>query len=527
MRIKRKYIGRVLGVAAASMALGGVMAQSALAAAPDAPLFCSAYNTLAPASGGGAIDIPDGTLVDPLQPLGPSNPGAAVSKTITVSGATGTIRDLDVITNITHPINRELQITLSKGSKSILLVAAKTKGRAGANGYNGTDWDDSAPKTVSEANDELNTGTTGQPSLSPEGSLAAFIGDDPNGTWKLEVQDFGAGDVGKLNGFSLKMSTSASTQAAITTSASGTGGSVPETPGTGVIERTVVVSGAAPYLTDVNLLTDIEHAFDPSELTVRLMSPQGTTVLLSNNRGTGSLRSLSTKWDDSATSLITTAPWTAGQTRSSMVPEGSLGAFIGENPNGTWKLIVEDLIPKDLTHTDGFTVGNWTLNLTGTNNCSPPAGGGDPNPPVTPNPGPTANLVAPPVVISTPPAPVCVKVGLATKILGATDVTKGKNGIIKVQVKNTSNLAGATSTTAGFTIPSGFTLAKKPAGATVKGNRVTLNLGTIAAGRSKTVSITLKAGAKANSGLRKSTVSASAACGVKATGKIAVTIHKA
>ena len=120
-----------------------------------------------------------------------------------------------------------------------------------------------------------------------------------------------------------------------------------------------------------------------------------------------------------------------------------------------------------------------------------------------------------------------MKVGLATKILGAKNITKGKNGVVKVQVRNTSALASASSATAGFTVPSGFTLAKKPAGATVKGKRVTLNLGTIAAGKGKTVSITLKAGAKANSGLRKSTVSAAAACGVKATGKIAVTIKKA
>lgn len=525
--MKRRYIGRVAGAAAASLALGGVMAQSAMAAAPDPPLYCAAYTTLAPASTGGPIAIPDGTLVDPLVPTGPSNPGAVVSKTITITGATGTIRDLDVVTNITHPINRELQITLSKGSKSILLVGAKTKGRAGANGYNGTDWDDSAAKTVSEANGDLNTGSVGQPTLSPEGSLAAFVGDDPNGTWKLEVQDFGADDTGTLSGFSLKIATSASTLGAITTSASDTGGSIPDTPGTGVVERTVVVSGAAPYLTDLNVLTNIEHAYDPAELTVRLVSPQGTSVLLSNNRGTGSLRSLTTTWNDSATNLITNSTWIGGQTRpQGLVPEGSLGAFIGQDPNGTWKLIVEDLVPKDLTHPDGFTLGNWTLNFTGSNNCTPPPGGGDPTPPA-PDPGPSLPAVVPPVVIATPPAPVCVKVGLATKIMGDTKVTKGKNGVIKVQVRNTSTGAGATASTASFVVPRGFTLAKKPAGATVKGNRVTLNLGTIAAGTTKTVAITLKAGAKANSGLRKSTVSASAACGAKATGKIAVAIRKA
>lgn len=526
MRIKRKYIGRVLGVAAASMALGGVMAQSAMAAAPDPAPFCSAYTKFS-ASVANPILIPDATpappppVTDPPTPAGPDTPGATVSRSITVSGKTGTIRDLDLITNITHPVNRELTMTLTKGSKTVILVKSTKAGRAGANGFNGTVWDDSAPKTVSEANEDLNVNGT-QLTLSPEGSLATFIGDDPNGVYTLSVNDNGAGDTGTLSGFRLDFTTTDSTPATTPTVVNGDGGTLPDAPGIGVLEKTVVVSGAKKYLTDVDVFTNIEHTFDPGEMTMRLVSPQGTSVLLSNHRGSGSLQSLKTTWNDSATNFITTANWTAGQTRSQMVPEGSLGALIGQDPNGTWKLIVEDT-----SAIDGFNLSGWTLNLTGTDGCPPPPGGGDPNPPVTPDPGPTTATLVPPVVIATPPAPVCVKVGLATKILGATDVTKGKNGVIKVQVKNTSRLAGATSTTAGFTVPSGFTLAKKPAGATVKGNRVTLNLGTIAAGKSKTVSITLKAGAKANSGLRKSTVSASAACGVKATGKIAVTIRKA
>lgn len=524
--MKRKNIGRVAGLAVASLALGGVMAQSAMAAAPDPAPYCSAFGKITQASTGGSVDIPDGTLVDPLNPLGPSTPGAVVSKTINISGATGTIRDLDVITNITHPINREVQITLSKGSKSILLVGARTKGRAGANGYNGTVWDDSAAKTVSEANTDLNTGTVGQPSLSPEGSLAAFIGDDPNGTWKLEVQDFAAADTGKLNGFSLAISTSGAGPATTTTTMQGTGGSIPEVPGTGVIERTVVVSGAPTYLTDVNLATSIEHNFDPSELTVRLVSPQGTSVLISNNRGTGSFRSLSTLWNDSASALITNATWTGGQTRPQMVPEGSLGAFIGQNPNGTWKLIVEDLVPKDVTNPDGVTLGNWSLDLTGTNGCpAPPVTPTDPTPPADPTPtAPT--LVAPPAQIAAPPAPVCVRVGLNTKVLGATGIKKGKAGVVKVQLKNTGG-ASAGNATATFAIPGGFTVTKTPAGATIKRGKLTLPFGTIAAGKTKTVSLTLKAGAKASTGLRKSTVSASAACGSTGSGKLAVTIKKA
>ncbi len=528
--MKRKYIGRVAGAAAASLALGGVMAQSAMAAAPDPAPYCSAYGKITQQSTGGSIDIPDGTLVDPADPLGPSNPGAAVSKTIVIAGATGTIRDLDLVTNITHPINRELTITLSKGAKSVLLVGGQTRGRAGANGYNGTLWDDAAAKTVSEANEDLNQGTVGQATLSPEGALASFVGDDPNGTWKLEVRDNAAADTGKLNGFSLDITTSQSTPAATTTSMQGDGGSIAADPGTGVLEKTIAVSGAPSYLTDVNLSTDIEHNFDPAELTVRLMSPQGTTVMISNHRGTGSLRSLTTTWNDSAANLITNAAWAPGQTRpQGLVPEGSLGALIGQNPNGTWKLIIEDTSPADAINPDGFTLANWSLDLTGTNGCPPPAGGGDPTPPpTTPAPVVPAPPVQSPVTVAAPlPAPSCVKVGLSTRILGVKKITKGKKGVVKVRVRNASKLAKAQSATASFVVPSGFTLAKKPAGAKVKGKRVTLNLGTIAAGKSKTVRLVLKASGKAKAGKRKSAVSAYAACGSKAKGKIAVTIRNA
>lgn len=525
--MKRKYIGRVAGAAAASLALGGVMAQSAMAAAPDPAPFCSAYTNLAPTSPGGPASIPDGTLVDPLVPTGPSNPGAAVTKTISVTNATGKIRDLDVITNITHPINRELEITLSKqGGKSVRLVSSRVNGRAGANGYDGTRWDDSAPKTVSEANEDLNTSAAGLATLSPEGSLATFIGDDPNGTWTLSVRDYAHEDTGQLNGFSLNIATSETVPATAVSSVQGTGGSIPETPGAGIVEKTITVSGAKSYLTDLNLLTDIEHNLDPGELTIRLMSPQGTTVLISNHRGSGSQRSLTTTWNDSATALITSAAWTPGLTRNEVVPEGSLGAFIGQNPNGDWKLIVEDTEPKDLVNTDGFVLNKWNLNITSTDGCPPPPPG-DPAPPLTPEPPapPVVPTIAPVATVALP-APRCVKVPLGTKLLGATAIKKGKTGVVTVQVKNNGS-ASATSTSASFAVPSGFTVVSKPKGASLKKGRITMSLGTIAARKAKSFSVTLKAGAKASTGLRKSTVSTSAACGSTGSGKLAVTIKKA
>ena len=45
---------------------------------------------------------------------------------------------------------------------------------------------------------------------------------------------------------------------------------------------------------------------------------------------------------------------------SPLVPEGAFGAFIGENPNGVWTLVVTD----DLAGDTG-TLDSWSLDLTG------------------------------------------------------------------------------------------------------------------------------------------------------------------
>ncbi len=132
-----------------------------------------------------------------------------------------------------------------------------------------------------------------------------------------------------------------------------------------------------------------------------------------------------------------------------------------------------------------------------------------------------------PPTIAAPKAPSCVKVGLVAKITGATKVIKGRKGVVIVKLTNASKLASATGAKATFAIPRGFTLVKKPRGATVKRGKVTLNFGTLLAGKGKSLSLTLKAGSKASTGQRKSTVGASAACGSTARGKLAVTIKKA
>lgn len=502
MSMKRKNMGRVAGAAATSLALGLTMTQSAMAAAPDAAPFCA----------GGVIAQTNSTAGQI-----PDNSATGVTRSITLTGQTGTVRDIDVLTNIVHPVNRELEISIAHtppggAKKTVLFVASALLGRAGANGYAGTRWDDSGAGIVAEADLQANGA---KPSLVPEGALASFIGDNPNGVWSLTVKDTAAGDIGTLNSFSLDIATATTSPVSTLTTVAGAGGTIPDTHtvANGTLIKTVQVTGAKKYLTDVDLLTAISHTVDPGELEIRLTSPQGTTAVISRRRGSGSLSSLTTRWNDSAgeANLITRVAWAAEQRRAQMVPEGALGAFIGQNPNGTWTLTVQDI-----ADADGFSLNSWSLDLNATDGCTEP-------------PAPVPPLVTPPapVVVGTPPGPTCVRVGFVVKVLGDKKALRGSLAVVRVKVRNSTLGAAARNAKAKFTIPAGFTLAVKPKGATLKGRALTLNLGAIAGGKSKIVAIKLKAQASAGLGLKKSAISVTAACGSSGIGRIAVTVGRA
>src|SRR5690606_20085520 len=68
-----------------------------------------------------------------------------------------------------------------------------------------------------------------------------------------------------------------------------------------------------------------------------------------------------TLWDDSATILATDVTYVNNVVQPRLVPEGAMGAFVGENPNGVWTLAIIDDTPVD----DG-SLNNWSLTFTTT-----------------------------------------------------------------------------------------------------------------------------------------------------------------
>ncbi len=133
-------------------------------------------------------------------------------------------------------------------------------------------------------------------------------------------------------------------------------GDVPKAiPDNGTVTSTLSVGGATTGITDVNVTLTITHPYD-GDLDVYLIGPEGTRVELFTDVG-GRADFATTVLDDEAATAITagSAPFTG-----SFRPEGTLAAFDGADPNGTWTLELTD------DHAEGYvgTLMSWCLTLT-------------------------------------------------------------------------------------------------------------------------------------------------------------------
>ncbi|MDX1315609.1 MAG: proprotein convertase P-domain-containing protein, partial [Eudoraea sp.] len=102
---------------------------------------------------------------------------------------------------------------------------------------------------------------------------------------------------------------------------------------------------------DVDVQLDIDHTY-LSDLTIRLISPSGTEVILMSS-SCGSNQNINATFDDDAT------PFSCGGNPgiSGIVkPLGSLSSFNGESTLGTWILEVSDNVPSDGGLINGFSL---------------------------------------------------------------------------------------------------------------------------------------------------------------------------
>ena len=141
---------------------------------------------------------------------------------------------------------------------------------------------------------------------------------------------------------------------------------IPDSPAPAV-SSTITISGAGTYLLDVDLTTAITHTFN-GDLDFTLTSPAGTVVVVSTDNGSLNDNVFNgTLWDDQANAPVQFAVFADLVVETPLTVEGALGAFVGEDPNGTWTLTIGD----DLGLDTG-TLNSWSLDLA-TVATAPPA----------------------------------------------------------------------------------------------------------------------------------------------------------
>jgi uncharacterized repeat protein (TIGR01451 family) len=170
---------------------------------------------------------------------------------LAVAGVSTYLVDLDLTVNLTHTVAADLDITLMSPAGTVVTLTTDN-GAGNDNVFNGTVWNDDAnplgqvPYTTNAGlvTDHPYVNLTLASPLDPEEAMAAFIGEDPNGTWTITISDDLAGDGGSLDSWTLDIDTfTCGIQADLQITK--TDGVAAATPG-GSTTYTIVASNAGP-----------------------------------------------------------------------------------------------------------------------------------------------------------------------------------------------------------------------------------------------------------------------------------------
>jgi subtilisin-like proprotein convertase family protein len=363
------------GDRAPAKAAADVKAAGESTPAPNAPAG-ALLGVIPPAGSGCTLSTSTVTQATPVAiPTGP----AVVTSTVIVAGAEPVIWDVNLQTFIAHTFAADLDVTLTSPAGTVVTLTTDN-GAGNDNVFNGTVWDDDAnpggqvPYVTNNGlvSDHAYVNLTLASPLAPEEAMAAFRGEDPNGTWTITISDDLAGDGGSLDSWTLEITTLPTAATTVTTSfVNMTPLAIPDS---GVVSNSVIVAVGGTTTHNVRLTTNLTHTF-AADLDITLTSPAGTIVTLTTDNGAGNDNVFNgTLWDDDANpagqvpyvtnnGLATDHAYVNLTTATPLVPEEAMGAFIGEDPNGTWTITISD----DLAGDSG-SLDSWTLEIT-TSSC--------------------------------------------------------------------------------------------------------------------------------------------------------------
>ncbi len=297
-----------------------------------------------------------------------------VTSSLEVSGAGPYLWDVDVLTTITHTWPDDLEITLRSPAGTIVTLTTDN-GDGNNDVFGGTLWDDDADPDGTipyGSNDGLVTdanydNAVVETPLAPEEPLAAFTGENPNGTWTLTIADDGPQDVGTMSAWALELTTF--DQAPLGQTSSATQTTPLPIPDSGSQTSELTFAGAGGVICDLDVVATITHGA-AGTLSFGLTSPAGTAVTLSTLNGSGGNGFAGTRFDDDADpdgqvpyasndGLVTDAAYADQVLESPLAPEEPLAAFRGEDPNGTWRFAIADA-----TIFNTGTLTSWSVQVT-------------------------------------------------------------------------------------------------------------------------------------------------------------------
>jgi uncharacterized repeat protein (TIGR01451 family) len=441
--VNSKRPADVARLAQLSAALGGDLPVATSLAAPRAPLGqpmtppnCTALTTVGNSTGPVAIaDV------------------ALSSSTLTVAGANTFAYRVTVTTDITHTFAADMDITVTSPAGTVVTLSTDN-GAGNDNVFDGTVWSDLAGVP---ATDFVYTNLVPAASLVPEEAMAAFYGENPNGTWTLSVSDDLAGDTGSIDSWSVSVIALDSTPIDTTTTVTNnTPVAIADVATSG---STVNVAGAGTFLCGVTVNANVTHTF-AADMDITLLGPSGSSVVSTDNGAGNDNVFNGTLWDDNANpggavpytannGLTTDQTYANLVVATPLVPEGAFGVFQGIDPNGTWTFQVVDDLAGDTGSIDA-----WTLNVT-TCECQIP----------------NADLTL-------------------TKSVDPPTVAPGENAVFTLTVSN-AGPGNSTNTVVTDTLPAGLTYVSNDCGAAFAAPTLTWNVGTLNIGGSAVCNVTV------------------------------------
>ncbi|MCL5097751.1 MAG: proprotein convertase P-domain-containing protein [Candidatus Omnitrophica bacterium] len=275
--------------------------------------------------------VPRENLFTGLPTVAPAfiNDNSTLTKSMTVSGVTGAITDVNIGVSLDHTWDADLRLTLIAPDGTRVTLA---NGNGGSGDNFRTTFDDSAANSLYYGSAPFNG------SYRPIQPLSMLNGKSANGTWTLEISDLYARDIGYLNSFSLDIHT------IYTASTTKTYFDLP-------------ITGVPGNITDVDVSLGITHTRD-ADLDVYLIGPNpsgGAPIQINLFNDRDGTDFTNTTLDQGAGASILSG---SGSYSGSYRPVGSLDAFNGADPNTTWKLVVEDD-----TYGAVGAINNWSLTL--------------------------------------------------------------------------------------------------------------------------------------------------------------------